>query len=253
MIEIEHADGSKEEIEGGINDTKDAEGNKTAQRPATDDNIARLTSIAGDFENAVAPLDSTVVKVQEFGGNAEVYYDDGTKEEIEIGVYEIKDANNDTILERPVTDADIARLGSLAPGDLGSDDQGSDPGAGAQVIVCAGGDSKLDGTSGGGGNDEVDGQKGNDTLDGGSGSDLYDGGLGEDVFVFGVDGVKDDIKNFEDGADLIDISAFGVADASALSMTQVDLNRVLIDLGGGDTIEVRDVNLEQLTDADFIF
>ena len=43
----------------------------------------------------------------------EVRYSDGTKEEIENGRYERKDANGRTVEERPATAADIARLSGL--------------------------------------------------------------------------------------------------------------------------------------------
>ena len=55
----------------------------------------------------------TVVKVERSATEIEVRYSDGTKEEIEAGRYERKDASGRTVEERPATPADIARLSAL--------------------------------------------------------------------------------------------------------------------------------------------
>jgi hypothetical protein len=52
-------------------------------------------------------------KVEVEGNKIEVTHPDGTKEEIENGRLEIKDASGRTIVERRATPADIARLNSL--------------------------------------------------------------------------------------------------------------------------------------------
>ena len=52
--------------------------------------------------------------IEIFGSNIEIDYIDGTSEEIENGVYERKNASNDTVEERLATPEDIARLTSLA-------------------------------------------------------------------------------------------------------------------------------------------
>ena len=49
-------------------------------------------------------------KVEVDGNKVEVTHPDGTKEEVENGKFEIKDATGRTIVERPATPADIARL-----------------------------------------------------------------------------------------------------------------------------------------------
>ncbi|QPC91995.1 hypothetical protein [Mesorhizobium sp. INR15] len=56
---------------------------------------------------------ATGVKVEVDGNNVEVTHPDGTKEEVENGQFEMKDALGRTIIERPATDADIARLQAL--------------------------------------------------------------------------------------------------------------------------------------------
>ncbi len=44
------------------------------------------------------------------GSKVEVTHPDGTKEEVENGKFEMKDATGRTIVERPATPDDIARL-----------------------------------------------------------------------------------------------------------------------------------------------
>jgi hypothetical protein len=56
---------------------------------------------------------STGDKVEVAGNNIEVTHPDGTKEEIENGRFEQKDATGQTIVERPATPEDVARLQGL--------------------------------------------------------------------------------------------------------------------------------------------
>lgn len=49
-------------------------------------------------------------KVEADGNKVEVTHPDGTKEQVENGKFEMKDATGRTIVERPATPADIARL-----------------------------------------------------------------------------------------------------------------------------------------------
>ena len=326
-ITVRFADGSRERIEKGIYELRNVEGDRLDRHEATAEDIARLGDMASHWENAVKPLHSVVIKVEDVPGHIDIIYNDGRKEQIDSGIYEIKDANNLTVLERPATQSDFDRIFSLDPGEFGTgetadigpieisggaDDDDLDGSTLADNISGLDGDDRLrgrggndtvDGGSGndrvrgdigddvvhggagndrvrgdngddtvhgdagddrvrggrgndivlgGDGNDRVDGQDGDDYLNGGAGLDIYSGGLGSDVFVFEADGLRDVIKDFEDGADLIDISAFGVGDFAALSIAQVSFDRVLIDLGGGDIIAVSDVALAQLTAEDFI-
>lgn len=57
---------------------------------------------------------STGDRVEVDGDNIQVLHPDGTKEEIDSGVYEMKDARGRTIIERRATQADIDRLTALA-------------------------------------------------------------------------------------------------------------------------------------------
>ncbi len=57
---------------------------------------------------------ATGAKVEINGNNIEVVHPDGTKEEIENGRFERKNAQGRTIVERPATNADLARLRAFA-------------------------------------------------------------------------------------------------------------------------------------------
>ena len=59
------------------------------------------------------------------------------------------------------------------------------------------------------GNDVMDGRGGDDVLISTRGNDTMTGGAGADTFVFNPSGGTVTITDFEDGVDLLDISAFG--------------------------------------------
>ena len=54
----------------------------------------------------------SVAKAESEGSALEVTYTDGWKEEVEDGRYELKDPNNETVVERAATQSDIDRLNS---------------------------------------------------------------------------------------------------------------------------------------------
>ena len=103
----------------------------------------------------------------------------------------------------------------IITGDAGADtiwgQEGNDlinGGTGDDVLFGHGGMSADDG-----GNDFLTGGEGNDVLNGGMGRDVLTGGSGIDTFVFAVGdssgqvGVADQVVDFEEGIDLIDLSA----------------------------------------------
>lgn len=122
---------------------------------------------------------------------------------------------------------------------------------------------------GGSGNDTLYGGVGDDTLDGGADADTIVGGAGDDTlwgdrcnaqsadtFVFGVGHGNDTIKDFGDGLDKIDLSAFTGIDAlSDSSVMQVGADVVidLTDQNGGGTITIENFDLADLDDGDFVF
>jgi Ca2+-binding RTX toxin-like protein len=85
---------------------------------------------------------------------------------------------------------------------------------GSAVANTLSGDEGVDKISGFAGNDILDGGLGADTLNGGLGKDTLDGGGGADTFVYadvkdsGVTAAtRDRIIDFDQGADIIDLSA----------------------------------------------
>ena len=58
------------------------------------------------------------------------------------------------------------------------------------------------------GNDTISGNGGNDTIAGGLGNDSLNGGLGNDVFVYGPNWGADTITSWQDGLDLVDLTAW---------------------------------------------
>lgn len=60
------------------------------------------------------PGDRTPARLERSARGIEVTYADGWREELENGRYELKDAQNRTVVERPATRQDYNRLGALA-------------------------------------------------------------------------------------------------------------------------------------------
>ena len=130
-------------------------------------------------------------------------------------------------------------------------------GAGNDIVLGGDGKDKLFGgsgndmLSGGNGKDHIFGGWGDDIIDGGAGRDKLFGGWGADTFVFAAGDGKDKIIGFEDGRDMIDLSAYGFSGYEDIA-DQVDKGffRTVIDLGGGDQIQILGGCVSQ---DDFIF
>ena len=117
-IEVEQPNGAKEEIEDGRYERKDASGRTVEERPATQADIDRLRGMAGPGVVAATRKvgSGSVAKVEISRDGIEVVNNDGTKEEIENGRYQRKDAMGRTVEERPATQADVDRLQLVARG-----------------------------------------------------------------------------------------------------------------------------------------
>ncbi len=113
-IEVRYSDRTKEEIENGVYERKNTNNRTVEKRLATGADIARLKALADGISIENVPstgLDSRGVREAEISGdNIEITYNNGWKEEIEFGRYELKDRFNRTVVERPATDEDRARL-----------------------------------------------------------------------------------------------------------------------------------------------
>lgn len=116
---------------------------------------------------------------------------------------------------------DILRGGSRADSFEG--------GSGGDIMRGKGGDDTLLGDGGAdvmrgnAGNDTLEGGNAKDTLNGGRDDDMLTGGAGADNFVFNRKAGDDEITDFGDGADTIDLTAFG--------LRNVDFDQVLDALG----------------------
>ena len=131
-------------------------------------------------------------------------------------------------------------------------------GGGNDVMSAGNGNDKMQGhtgddyMSGDVGKDLIRGGAGNDTIVGGAGDDTLRGDGGVDTFVFDFGMNRDVIRDFQDGFDLLDFSAAGITDISQLTLTQVG-NHVVINLSPSDFVTVRNIDLADLTNDDFIF
>jgi Ca2+-binding RTX toxin-like protein len=123
-------------------------------------------------------------------------------------------------------------------------------------ILVGGNDDDI--LNGGDGNDRLEGGDGDDVIDGGGGNDLLSGARGDDLFVFTDGDGADRISDFQAGAgsdDIIDLSGHTGANNFTEAQTgasQAGVNTV-IDLGGGDSITLLGVDMNDLHQDDFLF
>ena len=156
-------------------------------------------------------------------------------------------------------DQDILRGGTgddELRGNIGNDTLFGD--AGVDDLRGGGNDDMLDGGSQ---DDFLSGENGSDVLDGGVGDDSLTGGFGAgvldgltDVFVYSVGsagGGFDRIKDFEDGIDVIDLTAFGFAGfANVAALASTAGTGVRIDFGSGNVLFVENFALSSLDASD---
>ena len=84
-------------------------------------------------------------------------------------------------------------------------------------------------------------------------SDAIAGKGGADIFVFAVGGGADRVLDFSQAqGDQLDLTAFGVDEVSDItSHTQVGANLIL-NFGGGDTVQINGITFAALTNADLV-
>jgi Ca2+-binding RTX toxin-like protein len=120
--------------------------------------------------------------------------------------------------------------------------EGSD---GDDQVVAQSENGAISTIEAGEGDDSVVAGAGDDTIDGGPGQDEMTGGEGADTFRFEQGSSVDIITDFTQGVDKIDLSAFGFASASDVS---IDGN--VIDLGNGDIVIA--LNVDALSGDDLV-
>ncbi|MGH1576604.1 calcium-binding protein [Planktotalea sp.] len=127
------------------------------------------------------------------------------------------------------------------------------------------GDDQIEGNQGqdwilgGRGDDNIKAGSGMDTINGGKGDDVMTGGTGADVFVFARKSGDDEITDFNNNTDKLDLSAYGISSRQDLT----DANAILADgagsiidlrqIGGDGVIYVEDMGVGQWSNPDFIF
>ena len=101
--------------------------------------------------------------------------------------------------------------------------------------------------------DDIIGSEGVNRIDGGAGNDVIRGRGGSDIFVFKANSGQDTITDWQDGIDVIDVSSLGTNWTTiSEGLSQVG-NDAIIDLGGGNTITLKNVALGAIDQGDFQF
>jgi Ca2+-binding RTX toxin-like protein len=125
-----------------------------------------------------------------------------------------------------------------------------DGGSGNDTIKGGKGADEL---RGGTGADDLDGGKARDTLTGGLGNDTLTGGTGRDTFVINPGGGGDTITDFENGIDVIDLSAFHRFEGVAAVMNAIQNGTsVVLNLPGGTSVTLQGFTLAELGLEDVI-
>lgn len=121
----------------------------------------------------------------------------------------------------------------------------------ADRLIGGWGDDVLNGAQGA---DVLIGNAGTDTLIGGKGQDVLIGGAAADVFVFTFDdyGDKDRIRDFQQGLDVVDLSALGLTFGHLNMTTSANGQHVFVEAGWIEFILTNAPDLV-LTEADFVF
>ncbi len=130
----------------------------------------------------------------------------------------------------------------------GRGDDHVDGGTGNDRIYAGKGDDIV---IGGAGDDVLFGGRGDDTIEGGAGNDFMKGGRGADTFIFNAGDGQDVIRGFNVHEDVIDLSALGIDSIDDLDISGGRSTQ--IDLGDGNSIDLVRVNVDSLSEDNFIF
>ena len=125
-------------------------------------------------------------------------------------------------------------------------------GAGDDTLI---GDLGVDILRGGGGHDSLSGGAGKDSLHGNAGDDTMTGGAAVDVFIFGRGNGADEITDFANDIDKLDLRVLGYANLAALAADGDDTSLgLLFDFTshGGGSLLVSGLTLATLTAVDVL-
>lgn len=250
-------DEGRDSMDGGA-------GNDTIGGGAGDDTLKGgagadiLFGGSGDDElrgNGESEPETTANQIWAGDGNDKVFGDAGNdvmgggegNDEISGG------AGNDLIFAGRSGDDTI---GAGAGNDLAYGGSGSDDVSGGNGIDELYGGAGDDYVEGGAGDDSLYGGAGGDIIDGGTGDDNLRGGDGADLFLFRAGAGQDTVYDFSISADslqLADVAAnFTDEEDVGAAATQTD-EGVLIDLGGGDSLLLVGLDINDLSGVTFVF
>jgi len=113
---------------------------------------------------------------------------------------------------------------------------------------------------GGQGDDTLGGGNGFDTLHGGRGDDQLSGGAASDTFVLKRRSDDDVITDFQNGMDVVDLTAFGLRPAQFAAVVAPALNDAgggatfldLTQLGGNGSVLIQGLAFAQAGASDFV-
>lgn len=117
------------------------------------------------------------------------------------------------------------------------------------AILGAGGDDVI---ITGAGSDILSGGDGDDRLDGGPAEDLLFGGPGADLFVLSDD-IQDIISDFQEGSDLIDLSALNLVFLDLEISYENENKTAIVSVGDRKIVEIRSLSEIVIDLADFVF
>jgi Ca2+-binding RTX toxin-like protein len=107
---------------------------------------------------------------------------------------------------------------------------------------------------GNGVDNHLTGNAGNNRLNGDGGDDFLLGGQGADVFVFGYHYQHDEIMDFQNGIDRIDVRTWdGIENFQDIKAVTTEVGDDLLISTGSDEILIHDMTKAELNAADFIF
>ncbi|TNE63966.1 MAG: hypothetical protein EP335_08265 [Alphaproteobacteria bacterium] len=148
-------------------------------------------------------------------------------------------------------------------GGAGNDD--IEGGAGADRLFGAAGNDTVSGGAGddtlfgGAGDDTVSGGTGDDLIYAGAGDDILAGGAGTDAFYFGATSGNDTVSDFDTGEDVLNLAFSGAGFATLAAVTaaasetsQDGEDGLLIDLGGGQSVFLVGLGLDDLAGMDIL-
>lgn len=104
---------------------------------------------------------------------------------------------------------------------------------------------------GGGGADSISTRMGDDTVIGGAGSDMITTGSGADLVIFGEGDGRDRILDFS-ANDTLDLTGIDTSGMTVYEHQTRD-DRIVLDFGGGDRIELVDVEIEEVSGLNILF